>query len=349
MARGFWLNLIDVPCLLFFRNLFDVLIHGKVLLMLPSVHIWVFLLWGLSSCTLADQILPYPEGPLTADQIAEQVYSVAHGGLVRNAISRRNKSDVALVVNRAPLEKRVPGRGVSVNTFETYVNNRPADPAIESMQMAILTSGKTKGTGVLLTNYTDKQTSARIAMWLPALRKIRRVNEPAHEDVWFGTNLTYGELVLRRPEHEIHESLGEGVFEDCLVTMELNRWEFNRYTKRLPGPQCEHKGKPIYRVKSITKFKNWWYDYHISEIDKETFALYRTVYFKDGEKIKTVVVDWQSLDQPDPRITYPRYIYAVSHADGKDSMVYVPRSTIALNTDIPDSFWSEETLKRHGR
>lgn len=297
----------------------------------------------------AQQPLSYPKGPLAADQIAQQVYTSAHGGLVRNAVSKGYKGAVALVVNRAPPDSAPQGRKPTVQTFDTYVNNNPSDPAIESLQMAILTSGQAKGTGILFTSFTDRQKEATIAMWLPALRKIRQINEPDHEDVWFGTNLTYGEIVLRRPEHETHELLGEGTFEDCLEAMDLKEWEVDRYTKELPGSQCGHKGKPIFRLKSTTKFKNWWYDYHISEIDKTSFSLYRTVYFKDGKKIKTVVVDWQSLDQPDPRITYPRYIYAVTHTDGRDSMVYVPRSTISLNVDIPDSFWSETTLQNYGR
>lgn len=313
------------------------------------IRINSFLLCGLIGAVQAQEDLAYPQGPLTAVQIAQQVYTSAHGGLVKNAVSKRNRGSVALVVNRAPLEKRGPGRMPTVNTFETYVNNSPADPAIKSTQMAILTSGKTKGTGVLLTNYTDESRGATISMWLPALRKIRRINEPAHEDVWFGTNLTYGELVLRRPEDEQHELLGEGVFDVCLSSMELEPWERNRFTSKLPGRQCAHKGKPVYHLKSTTKFKNWWYDYHISDIDKRSFSLYRTVYYKDEKKIKTVDVDWQSLNLPDPRITYPRYIYAVMHDSGKDSMVYVPRITIQLNMDIPDGFWSEETLKRPTR
>ncbi len=287
--------------------------------------------------------------PLTAEQIAREVHIAAHGGLVRNAISRRVGREVALVVNRAPLELRNPGRKPSVQTFDTYVNNRPRDPSVESLQMAILTSGKTRGTGVLFTSYNNDSQRSVITMWLPALRKIRRINEPAHEDVWFGTNLTYGELVLRRPDDERHELLGRGVMRECLASMELAPGEMTRYTRNLPAPQCEHQGKPVYRLKSTTKFSNWWYDYHVSDIDAESFALYRTIYYKNGEPVKTVYIDWQSLDQPDPRIAYPRYIYAVTHADGKDSLVYVPRGTIALNLELPDEFWSEETLQHYER
>ena len=139
------------------------------------------------------------------------------------------------------------------------------------------------------------------------------------------------------------------MFDDCLPVMQLSPKEMTRHTKKLPQAQCAHKGKPVYRLKSTTKFVNWGYEYHISDIDKETFALYRTIYFKDGKKIKTISIDWQSLEQPDPRISWPRFIYALSHERGQDSMVFVPRSTVQLNTDIPDSFWSTDTLKKQGR
>ena len=298
----------------------------------------------------AKQALPYPQNSnLSGLEIAEQVYAVAHGGLVRNASSQANGDDIAIVVNRPPLERRRPGRRPTINQFETYGNSDPLNSDLDSMQMAIIRSGKARGTGILYISYADKSRPGILTLWLPSLRKARRISEPAHEDTWIGTNLTYGELVLRRPEHEVHERLDDGVFNDCLLAMELNPWEVSHYTDSLPGPQCGHKGKPIYRVRSTTKFNNWWYDYHVSEIDKKTFALYRTEYFKNNEKVKTVVVDWQSLGQEDPRIAYPRYIYAITHTDGTDSMVYVPRSTVKLNQSLPDSFWSEGTLKKFGK
>ncbi len=316
---------------------------------MKKAYLILFLLPGFLVQTAVTASASYPTGPLTADQIAEQVFLVSHGKLLSSSSSTKNKMDISLVVTRAPSEKRKPGRKPTVNTFETYGKSQPSDPEFESLQMAVITSGKIKGTGTLYKNYKDPDKGDVLSFWLPALRKIRRINQPAHDDKWIGSNLTYGELVLRRPEHETHELLGEEVLAGCLATMELKEWEINRYTKRLPKATCSHEGKPVYRVKSFTKFKNWWYDYHISEIDKKTFGIYRTVYYKNNEKIKTITVDWQSLEQEDPRIIFPRYIYAVSHEDGSDTMIYVPIKTITLNPDIPDSFWSEESLKKLGR
>ncbi len=301
------------------------------------------------SVAAAKTPIPYPQGELNGLQIAQQVYAIAHGQLVQNAASRKNGKDIAMLVNRPPKAKRKPGRRPTVNTFETWGNSNPKNPALDSMQMAIIKSGKARGTGILYTSFADKAKPGMMILWLPSLRKSRRISEPAHDDTWVGTNLTYGELVLRRPEHESHELLGKSIFNECLLAMELNPWELNRYTRNLPGSQCGHRGKEVYEVKSTTHFKQWWYDDRISYVDSKTFALYRTVYFKDGKKIKTVDIDWQSLDQPDPRVVYPRYIYAVTHDSGIDSMIFVPRSTVLLNQDLPDNFWSERTLKKYGK
>jgi hypothetical protein len=312
----------------------------------------IYIIWCLlipSTVCAAGRVLPYPEkADLSGPEIAEQVFAVTHGRLVRNAASQKQGRDVAMVVNLGPQEGRA-ARRPSIHTFEAYSNGEPRNPNIESMQMTVTHSGPARGTGVLYIGYTNRSRAAQLIIWLPSLRKVRRISEPAHEDTWFGTNLTYGELVLRRSEDETHERLEDGVLKDCLPAMKLKPREVNPGTRRLPGPQCEHRGKAVYRIRSTTRFKNWWYDYHVSEIDKETFAVYRTVYYKNDKKVKTVVMDWQSMGQEDPRIVYPRYIYAVSHSDGAESMVFVPRSTVRLNQDLPDSFWSESTLKRLGK
>jgi hypothetical protein len=312
----------------------------------------IHLIWCLlvpSAVCAAGRVVPYPEkADLSGPEIAEQVFAVTHGRLVRNATSQRRGRDVAMVVKLGPQEGRA-ARRPSISTFEAYSNGQPRNPDIDSMQMTVIRSGPARGTGVLYIGYTNRSRASQLVIWLPSLHKARRITEPAHEDTWFGTNLTYGELVLRRPEDESHERLEDGTMQGCLPAMELKPEEVTPITRRLPGSQCGHRGKAVYRLRSTTRFKNWWYDYHVSEIDKETFAVYRTVYYKNDKKVKTVVMDWQSLGRKDPRIVYPRYIYALSHSDGTESMVFVPRSTLRLDQDLPDSFWSESTLKRFAK
>lgn len=283
---------------------------------------------------------PYPEKPLTADQIAYQVYLGLHGMHQKNAAVRKAKGKVAIVLNRTP------GKRVSINTLEAFINNNFDDGITESKQLAIFKSGKLKGTGILMTNYIDSARQPSISLWLPTMRKVRRMVAPNHSDKWMGTNMTYGDVYLRKPEHETHELIGITTFGDCLSSMQLKQSEKTKRTKSLPESSCAPKGKEVYQLKSSTKFKGWWYDYHITDIDVQTFAPYRSIYFKDGKQIKSIESDWKSLNKPDPRMLVPSYIYAKSFDDGQESMLVIPFDTIELNTDLPDNFWSERTLRK---
>jgi hypothetical protein len=74
--------------------------------------------------------------------------------------------------------------------------------------------------------------------------------------------------------------------------------------------------------------------------------MYRTVYFKDSKRIKTIDIDWNELDHPDPRVLSPNFIYAKSDVTNIESFLVIPKETIDWNTDIKNKFWSERTLKK---
>lgn len=283
---------------------------------------------------------PYPEKPLTADQIALEVYFSLHGMHQKNAVMKKTKGKIAVVLNRV-LDKKV-----SVNTLEAFINNEFSDGITESKQLAIYKSGKMKGTGILMTSYIDGSRQPSIALWLPSVRKVRRMVAPSHADKWMGTNMTYGDVYLRRPEHEIHELLGITTFGNCLGSIKLSEREKTKRTESLPAGSCSPKGKEVYQLKSTTRFKGWWYDYRLTDIDTLTFSPYRSVFYKDGKQVKIIEADWKSLNKSDPRMVVPNYIYAKTIDSGQESMLIIPFETIEFNTDLPESFWSEKTLRK---
>lgn len=289
--------------------------------------------------------LPYPTSDkLTAEQIMDQVYFLNHFyGFKNFSIESLGAASVTVIVNRTE------GDTPNTMTVTRHINNNYDDGQIRQRDIAFFGSGKLKATGFLITDYEDESKTQSYMIYLPALRKIRRFAQPAHDDDWGGTVFTFGDVALRKPENEDHELLGEEAFTFCSGFMDIPKNQRNRYTRDLPTSEpCEHKGKLVYKVKSTTKFKNWWYDYRISYIDTKTFGDYRTEYFKDGNMVKTLDRDWGELSAEfkDPRKLFWKSWYGKDLVTGKETWAHIPRDVVKYNTDKPDGYWSPRTLTK---
>jgi hypothetical protein len=295
---------------------------------------------ALSFATLAGvpKDLPLPSGTPTADEIADQVYFVNHFYPLKNYGITKEGKTITVLINQAK-----DSRPTTI-TLERYLNNDyPAGDEINAMDLAIFRSGKLRGTGMLITDFSDESKSQSYSIWLPALRKIRRFAEPAHDDAWGGTDFTFGDVTLRKPKDETHELLGTETFNDCLGSIP------NVEVKYLPKPpeaSCDHKGKEVYKVQSTPKRKNWWYDKRVSYVDTKTFADYRSEYFKGGEMVKVIDRDWGSLGLEDPRAQSWKYWYGKTLATGHETWAVIPQEVVKVNQDWPADKWSEKTLRR---
>jgi hypothetical protein len=283
--------------------------------------------------------LPYPQGTPSAEEIAKQVYFVNHFYSVDNfSIKRASKKVITILLSRSK------GKKPKSNTVERHLNNKYSDGVVKAKDIAIFRSGKLRGTGMLITDFEDDSKSQAYSIWLPALRKIRRFAQPAHDDAWGGTDFTFGDVTLRKPNHENHELLGTETFNNCLLAMELKKK--NKYRKRIHGPDCDVKGSTVYKLKSTTKFSNWWYDNRISYVDTKSFGDYRTEYFKDGKKIKIIDRAWTTMNLDDPRGVWWKYWYGKNLTTNHETMASIPVKVAEWNTNKKSKFWSEKTLRK---
>jgi len=285
--------------------------------------------------------LPMPSGEPTADQLADQVYFVNHFYALKNyAITKKGKK-ITVLVNKSA------GKKPTTNTVERFLNNDYNDGEIKGKDLAIFRSGKLKGTGMLITDYVDDSKSQSYSIWLPALRKIRRFAQPAQDDAWGGTDFTFGDVTLRKPTDETHELVGKDTFKGCLGHVDIPADQQSRYTKGLPEKgSCAHDGKEVYKLKSTTKFENWWYDHRVSYVDTKTFADYRTEYFKDGQQIKVIDRDWKSLNMDDPRAQAWAYWYGKTLATEHETWAVIPDEVVVANGDFDANMWTETTLRK---
>ncbi|MES9926020.1 MAG: outer membrane lipoprotein-sorting protein [Candidatus Thiodiazotropha endolucinida] len=308
------------------------------------------LLFSSSAIAGVAKDLPLPSGTPDANTIADQVYFVNHFYALKNfGITNNNKdpkrSNRAIPGKITVIVNKSAGSKPTTITVERYLNNEYSDGSTNAQDIAIFRSGKLKGTGMLITDYVDDNKSQSYSIWLPALRKIRRFAEPAHDDAWGGTDFTFGDVTLRKPKDETHELLGTETFNDCLGAIDKAESK-NKYLPNPPDAACDHKGKEVYKLKSTTKRENWWYDHRVSYVDTKTFADYRTEYFKGSEKVKVIDRDWRSLEKDDPRAQFWGYWYGKTFSTGHETWAVIPKEIVQHDQGWQSDFWSEKTLRK---
>jgi hypothetical protein len=109
---------------------------------------------------------------ITATEIAQKSYNVNHSFYIKNMMIKRKKRSMILVIGRMPNKK------ARVTAIERFFSTEFNKELIESKDLVIIRSGSLKGLGILMTAYTDASKSHEYLMWIPALRKVRRMAEP---------------------------------------------------------------------------------------------------------------------------------------------------------------------------
>lgn len=304
-----------------------------------SVAVAASFVTGAASATVAKN-LAYPADNPSADEVAAQTYFVNHFYAFDNyGIGKKSKEITALIL-------RTKGSNPLTLTLERYLNNKPNKAGVNAQDLAIFRSGKLKGTGMLITDFSDANKSQSYEIFIPSIRKVRRFAQPARDDAWGGSDFTFGDVTLRKPKHESHELLGTAKFSGCLSVMQdIKR---NKYTQNSNiQADCSADGKQVYKLKSTAKNANWWYDHRISYIDAKTFADYRTDYFKAGNKIKTIDRSWVSASLDDPRASYWGYWYGKTYATGHETLAFIPSKVTKVNHKYNKAnLWSTKTLRK---
>jgi len=270
-----------------------------------------------------------------AEHIAEGVYFVNHFLAVDN-ISYGSKRHPMELINYSPQGK------AQTYKLERHLNNIYQQGDVKARDLVIFRSGKLRSTGILVDIYKDSQRPLSFAIWLPALRKIRRHAQPDQGDIWGGSIFTYGDIYLRKPSDERHELLGKVDFSGCLGMVTDS-------DRPLPSPWCETKGRELLKLRSHHCQPDWWYDYRDQYIDPHSHADYRIEYFKDGKKIKVIDKAWKSMGLDDPRTQYWLYWYGKDLRTGGQGLAWVDEKQVSWNQKVNNSLWSLATLRRLSR
>ena len=151
---------------------------------------------------------------------------------------------------------------------------------------------ETKGLAILTWTYQDPSKDQDVWLWLPSLKKVRKMSSSEDDDAFMGSDFTVEEVSTRKFEDETYKLLGEK--------------DFKGYTFEHTG-EMKFKGKPCFVVEAIPKKPHWYYAKRIVWIDKDTGGnIFDEYYDKKGKLFKTLFREWNWY-KPDTK-KYPEQI-----------------------------------------
>jgi len=151
-------------------------------------------------------------------------------------------------------------------------------------------------------------------IYLPALRKVKRISSDSKSDYFMGSDFTYDDLGDRHPHEDNHKILRE---------------------ETLAGEQC-------YVVESVPKQKDYMYSRTVSWVIKDKWiGLKKEFYDEDGDHLKTLrVKKYESI------AGYWIVLRSTMHNVQKDHTTDMHINNVQLDKGLDDNAFSERMMKR---
>lgn len=209
------------------------------------------------------------------------------------------------------------------------VLNKKSDVFDYKDLVVILGPQNIKGLSVLTWNYLDPKKDQEVWLWLPSLRKVRRISQSEADDPFMGSEFTTEEMSTRKWEDETYRMVGEKAFGGYAA---------------ISNGKAYYKDKRCYVVEALPKRKDWYYAKRIVWLDKDFAGLvFDEVYDPAGRKWKTFVKEYAVWDNG----CIPQmFLEGRDEFTGHVTAITFAKETIAFNSGLEEGFFTEKTLMR---
>ena len=185
---------------------------------------------------------------------------------------------------------------------------------VEKKIMFFMSPADVRNTSFVNWSYTEEGKDDDQWIYLPALKKIKRISSSSKSDYFMGSDFTYDDLGDRQPESDVHKLLREE--------------EFN-------GEQC-------YVVESVPKDEEYMYSRTVTWIIKDKWiGMKKEFYDEDEDLLKILSVK---------KFEKIKGLWIILNSEmvnvQKKHTTKMDLSDVKINTGIPDRQFTERMMKR---
>ena len=228
--------------------------------------------------------------------------------VIENVYNRKAPKDQTANLTMTLINKRGETRIRKIKQFSRDFGK------VEKKIMFFISPADVKNTSFMNWSYDDDNKDDDQWIYLPALKKIKRISSDSKSDYFMGSDFTYDDLGDRKPNEDVHKLLREE----------------------------KYKGEDCYVVESVPKDEDYMYSKTITWVIKDKWiGLKKEFYDEDGELMKILNVnnyekikDYWIIDSTE------------MHNIQKDHKTLMKLDNIKVDTSIPASKFTERMMKR---
>jgi len=212
-----------------------------------------------------------PKDGMTADEIMQIEYFVKYTKFARDAYFEGK----AYFVDKS-------GDVREKETLRERITLGRKSDDIAYKDIVMFTSPQVKGLANLTWTYMDPKRQPDSWLWVPSLKKIRKISTANADDSFLGSDFTIEDISLRRFEDETYTLVGSENFQGYTC----------KYDKK-----TYFKDAPCFVIECKPKRSPWYYSKRILWVDKNTGGgIYEEMYDPLGRKFKYLFKDFEIVN-----------------------------------------------------
>lgn len=228
--------------------------------------------------------------------------------IIENVYNRPQPQDQQGVLTMTLINSRNEER---IREIKQFIKD---DKTVEKKIMFFLSPADVRNTSFMNWSYSENGRDDDQWIYLPALKRIKRISSEGSSDYFMGSDFTYDDLGDRRPAEDVHKRLRE---------------------ETINGIQC-------YVVESIPRESEYMYSKTVTWIDtKKWIGVRKEFYDEDGNHLKTLTVK-ESKKIGDYWMITNSEMYNLQ----KNHRTQMHLKDITVDQGINDSQFSERMMKR---
>ncbi|MBT4485099.1 MAG: outer membrane lipoprotein-sorting protein [Candidatus Latescibacteria bacterium] len=250
----------------------------------------------LTAILIAVPTLIFSQTKITGLQIIENVYNRETGNDMEGDLT------MSLINSRG--DQRVRKIKQFIKDFDK----------MEKKIMFFVSPADVRNTSFMNWSYGEAGKGDDQWIYLPALKKVKRISSDSNSDYFMGSDFTYDDLGDRHPTDDTHKIVRE---------------------ETVNGEEC-------YVVESVSKDEDYMYSRTVSWIIKDKWiGLKKEFYDEDEELLKTLTVKkYEKINN------YWTVLSSEMHNVQKDHTTKMELANVKLDTGIPANKFTERIMKR---